>query len=85
MLSYQQLETIARILGWTVAEVEQSIVELNNGFMRPEVDCVWMDETGEYGVCHRLSAPGYLDCTEWDGPFETEEEAVADMLSVYCD
>lgn len=23
----------------------------------------------------RLSAPGYLDCTEWDGPHDSEQEA----------
>ena len=23
----------------------------------------------------RFSAPGYLDCTEWEGPFDTLEEA----------
>ena len=23
----------------------------------------------------RLSAPGYLDCTDWDGPFDTLAEA----------
>lgn len=23
----------------------------------------------------RLSAPGYLDCTEWSGPFDTIQEA----------
>lgn len=24
----------------------------------------------------RLSAPGYMDCTEWDGPHETKAEAM---------
>jgi hypothetical protein len=23
----------------------------------------------------RLSAPGYMDCTDWSGPYETEQEA----------
>lgn len=23
----------------------------------------------------RLSAPGYMDCTDWDGPFDTEQAA----------
>lgn len=32
----------------------------------------WKKRTGWYA---RLSAPGYLDCTDWVGPFETEEEA----------
>ena len=33
----------------------------------------------------RLSAPGYLDCTEWQGPYETREEAIADLVSTYGD
>src|ERR1019366_5175429 len=33
-------------------------------------------KTGFYA---RLSAPGYLDCTEWDGPHTTREAA---LLSV---
>jgi hypothetical protein len=32
-------------------------------------------ETYENKWFARLSAPGYLDCTEWSGPYETLEEA----------
>ena len=28
------------------------------------------------GWYSRLSAPGYLDCTDWSGPFTTEQEAL---------
>ena len=31
----------------------------------------------------RLSAPGYLDCTDWIGPYATEWEAKADLLDTY--
>ena len=31
---------------------------------------------------YRLSASGYMDCTEWTGPFATEEEARDDLSSV---
>ena len=31
----------------------------------------------------RLSAPGYLDCTEWDGPHETAELALAAVKEFY--
>jgi len=31
----------------------------------------------------RLSAPGYMDCTDWSGPFDSEEEARAEIESVY--
>lgn len=27
------------------------------------------------GWYSRLSAPGYMDCTDWDGPYPTESEA----------
>lgn len=93
MLAYSQLETIAEILGWTTEEVEQGIAELNDGFMAIDVESFMTDgeilaEDGEplpAGVYGRLSAPGYMDCTDWHGPFDTEEEAVADLLSCYCD
>lgn len=35
---------------------------------------------GWYG---RLSAPGYLDCTDWNGPFDTEQEALAYVMNFY--
>jgi hypothetical protein len=99
MLTYQQLETIAKILGWTVQEVENSLAELNDGFMVPDVELLAGNpDTGNYldptdprhvesgpGYFSRLSAPGYMDCTGWNGPYETEEEAVAELLSVYAD
>lgn len=31
----------------------------------------------------RLSAPGYLDCTSWDGPYATEEEALEAVKEQY--
>jgi len=35
---------------------------------------------------YRLSASGYMDCTDWTGPFLTEEEARADLSDTYdCD
>ncbi len=39
--------------------------------------------TGWYS---RLSAPGYLDCTSWDGPYATEKQARAACRDEYeCD
>lgn len=35
------------------------------------------------GIFCRLSAPGYMDCTEWAGPFETIEEAKAHIAETY--
>jgi hypothetical protein len=31
----------------------------------------------------RLSAPGYMDCTDWSGPFETEQEARDHIAETY--
>ena len=31
----------------------------------------------------RLSAPGFMDCTEWEGPFDTEWEAKAEIFENY--
>ena len=86
MLTLTQLETISKMLGWTVTEVEQSLDMLNHSFMTPDVqtlfvgDCEGIEEDGVY---YRLSASGYMDCTDWFGPFETEESAVSDMLQNY--
>lgn len=35
--------------------------------------------------CARLSAPGYMDCTPWQGPYPTEAEALADLAATYGD
>ena len=89
MLTYEQLEKTAKILNWTVPEVQASIETLNYGFMKPCVESFYLSDEGagiaEPGVYWRRPAPGYLDCTEWVGPFETEEEAVANMLQMYAD
>ena len=100
MLTYQQLETIAKILGWDVHEVESSLANLNEEFMQPDVQPFSQDEALELmaeldadadpsedlaGYYFRLSAPGYLDCTDWSGPYQTEEEAVAELLSQYAE
>ena len=37
-------------------------------------------EAGWYG---RLSAPGYLDCTDWQGPYTTADEALKDVMDEY--
>jgi hypothetical protein len=37
------------------------------------------------GWCARYSAPGYLDCTDWCGPYSAEDEALAECRAVYGD
>lgn len=41
-----------------------------------------LDDEGYY--C-RLSASGYLDCTDWSGPFETLEESAQYLIDTYAD
>lgn len=37
------------------------------------------------GYYARLSASGYLDCTDWIGPFDTEAEALQELYETYGD
>jgi len=37
----------------------------------------------ESGWYSRLSASGYLDCTDWTGPFESGEEAIMYIQDLY--
>lgn len=35
------------------------------------------------GYYARFSAPGYLDCTEWDGPYASEKEALDELAEIH--
>lgn len=35
------------------------------------------------GYFARLSMPGFLDCTDWQGPYSTEEAALAALTDQY--
>jgi hypothetical protein len=37
------------------------------------------------GWAARLSMPGYLDCTDWHGPYDTEREALRDLKTLYAE
>lgn len=37
------------------------------------------------GVYYRLSASGYLDCTDWHGPFKNALLAIEDCQATYID
>ena len=51
-----------------------------------EIHC---DANGEFngelvtGWFARLSAPGYMDCTAWSGPFKSEKEAMDYLCELY--
>ena len=40
----------------------------------------------EHGAIYvRLSAPGFLDCTDWTGPFDTLDAAADELIRLYAD
>jgi len=72
------------------SEVDKIIHVLAQHFMQPDVQQIFFDELDNCGVSEpgwyfRLSAPGYLDCTDWTGPYETEEEANEALAICYED
>lgn len=70
-------------------------------FMRPTATYFTQHEAAEYtrtecddrepedfsaGWYGRLSAPGYMDCTDWDGPYSCEAEALHAVMETFeCD
>lgn len=69
-------------------------VSENNGDCLPARHFKWQEAAREMntapedtrlktGWFARLSAPGYLDCTDWCGPFDTAEAAEAYIQSMY--
>lgn len=63
-------------------------------FMQPTTEYLTELEAVEYtgdsearpGWYSRLSAPGYLDATDWSGPYYSQEEALVELCEMYdCD
>jgi hypothetical protein len=50
---------------------------------RDYVDGEPLEYTRVEGWFCRYSAPGYMDCTDWIGPYETEEEAIEECEALY--
>lgn len=44
-----------------------------------------IEESVISGIFARMSAPGYMDCTDWSGPYDTEDAAREDMRAMYGD
>lgn len=42
----------------------------------------WVEVYEDKWFC-RLSAPGYLDCTDWSGPFDSLGDAQAYIMELY--
>jgi len=66
----------------------------SDSFLKPEA--FRLDGSTEYvlaesgldledgAIYARLSAPGFLDCTEWSGPFDTVEAAGCYLIDTYA-
>ena len=87
-MNAHDVKLISALSGYAPSEVSAAIESLSDGFFVPEVDYFESDpeENGEGGPGYysRLSAPGYLDCTDWSGPFENVHGAWADLLNAYA-
>ena len=53
--------------------------DIQEAIMEAGLDCE------DNGIYCRLSASGYLDCTDWSGPFETIDEAAQCLIDLYGD
>lgn len=73
------------------ADAKAWIERQEQEFMRPSVEFLTEaeapdDEDGESlgpGYYSRLSAPGYLDATDWHGPYDQPEEALEALYEIY--
>ena len=71
--------------------VPSDLVGLNTSNLRNYVEGTLPDDDDEIvaelvnGWFHRLSAPGYMDCTEWSGPYESEAAAMEALDEMYPD
>ena len=76
------------------ADCKQWLDEQENEFMKPYCDYFNDDpnqdpteeprrDDQEPGYYSRLSAPGYMDCTDWIGPFPSAEEALEALYDQY--
>ena len=65
--------------------VKGCFVREEEGDWCPEEYAGFEPEERSDGFFARLSAPGYMDCTYWNGPYETAAEAAAELYSMYGD
>jgi hypothetical protein len=75
----------------TIAEMNRAFA---NSFMKPQafrgvdIESEILESGMDYdadGLYCRLSASGYLDCTDWHGPFATLEECADCLMDNYAD
>ena len=86
----EQFYPIGSVKGWRGASQNNHMVPeieyFNASEAREYVDAQWSEDveiTAEPGWYHRLTAPGYLDATDWSGPFPTAYRCLRDCLRTY--
>lgn len=67
------------VLNRTAATHVEAMLDYLEGTPLDEDELVAVSE----GWLCRLSAPGYMDCTPWSGPYETEAEAEEAIGAMY--
>jgi hypothetical protein len=76
---------------WLSWQANQFMEPFFEHFSRKEIKAINADIESEDeklsgpGWYGRLSAPGYLDCTDWTGPHSTEDEAAEALFELYGD
>lgn len=66
-------------------EEERDLEEDELADCKPYLESEAIEARVSFGWFARLSAPGYLDATEWSGPFDSEEDARDHMEDMYGD
>ncbi len=81
-------------------EDQEAWEKLCKSFMAPDIDWLTqldidgINEPGNLdsntklevpGIYARLSAPGFLDCTDWEGPFDDVAKAEKHLVETYGD
>ena len=65
--------------------------KMEQEFMKPQVvkfsraQAIEYDAGTRAGYYCRLSAPGYLDCTDWSGPFQSPTKAARNLIDIWGD
>lgn len=63
-----------------VGAIPLSVFSLGD-YLTADGDTVCIEQA--FGWWSRLSAPGYMDCTDWQGPYKTERKALTDLAKTH--
>lgn len=68
---------------WLEAQNQEFMHPYAYKFTRQQAREETGDEDARAGWYSRLSAPGYLDCTDWSGPYKSQDEAFTALYEMY--